>query len=109
MNPQSLSTLQAPTPATLKTNTLQSVQTILNYKFTNQALTWEALQAGGSSFPSEGTQVDGGKRLAIVGDVVLKLALMEDWYHSGASKGTNLHNFKGGGKWYTAGPATDKY
>lgn len=70
-----------------KADTLQSVETILVYHFKDRAPLWIALQAAGSFCPGEGISKDGSKRLAILGDAVLKLALVEDWYHSGAEKG----------------------
>lgn len=69
-----------------KPDTLQAVETILAYHFTDRNQLWTALQAAGSSYPGERTDTDGNKRLAILGDAVLKLALVEDWYHTGHVK-----------------------
>lgn len=65
-----------------KSNTLQAVETILNYHFINSELLWEALQAAGSLYPGEGLRAEGNKRLALVGDEVLGLVLKEHWYHT---------------------------
>lgn len=73
--------------ATQKADTLQAVETILNYHFHNPKLLWEALQAAGATYPGEGLRPNGNKRLALVGDEVLGLVLKEDWYHSGALLG----------------------
>lgn len=70
-----------------KSNTLQAVETILNYHFINSELLWEALQAAGSLYPGEGLRAEGNKRLALVGDEVLGLVLKEHWYHTGACLG----------------------
>ncbi|KAL9635981.1 MAG: hypothetical protein Q9164_003120 [Protoblastenia rupestris] len=82
------------------TPTVLALQKILRYKFTNASLLWEAVQAPGSivktgeittaglEYHSEGFQSmpDGNKRLAVVGDVALKMALVEEWYMSGKSR-----------------------
>lgn len=70
-----------------KADTLQAVEAILAYHFTDPTLLWTALQAAGSIYPGEVVIKDGSKRLAILGDAVLKLVLVEDWYRSGAAKG----------------------
>ena len=81
--------------------TVQSLQKILNYKFKNCQLLWEAVQApgavvrsgeiagAGSVRHSVGFErfPDGNRRLAIVGDVALKMALVEDWYTGNESRG----------------------
>ena len=71
---------------TRKAEAMEAVETIIQYHFKNKELLWEALQAAGASSSSTG---DGNKRLAIVGDAVLKLALMEDWYPTETVKGLN--------------------
>ncbi|KAL6719771.1 hypothetical protein ACLMJK_001692 [Lecanora helva] len=64
--------------------TFQAVETIISYHFTDKTLLRKALQAAGSiaSICNTGgvLDTDGNKRPAIVGDVVLKLVLVEEWY-----------------------------
>ncbi|KAL2058320.1 hypothetical protein ABVK25_001046 [Lepraria finkii] len=76
------------------TPTVRKLQNILGYKFNNAQYLWEAVQAPGSIIRSgeisgagtirhsAGWQrfPDGNRRLAVLGDTVLKLALVEDWY-----------------------------
>ncbi|KAL8731605.1 MAG: hypothetical protein Q9166_003293 [cf. Caloplaca sp. 2 TL-2023] len=66
---------------------VNGVQNIIGYRFNNLLLVWEALQAAGcvaqrQDFP------DGNKRLAVLGDIVLDLALAESWYASGEPRAT---------------------
>lgn len=82
-------------------DTVLTMQKILGYKFNKPKILWEALQAPGAIFRSGeisgaggirhsvGYQrlPDGNKRLAIVGDTVLKLALVEDWYKGEENRG----------------------
>ncbi|KAI4114977.1 MAG: hypothetical protein LQ345_004334 [Seirophora villosa] len=60
---------------------IAGIQDIIGYTFSDPALVWEAICAAGS-FTSGGnrTFADGNKRLAVLGDTVLQLALAEDWY-----------------------------
>ncbi|KAI4086121.1 MAG: hypothetical protein LQ348_003658 [Seirophora lacunosa] len=57
------------------------IQDIIGHTFSDPALVWEAVCAAGS-FTSGGDRTfpDGNKRLAVLGDTVLQLALAEDWY-----------------------------
>ena len=83
-------------------STVARLQTIIGYKFKNAQLGWEAVQAPGS-ITREGETVhartikhtavgfetlpDGNKRLAVVGDTALRLALCEDWYLGDEARG----------------------
>lgn len=81
--------------------TVRKVQGIIGYKFKNAQYLWEAVQAPGSIVRSgeivgPGTErhsvgfqslPDGNRRLAVLGDTVLKLALVEDWYKGEAVRG----------------------
>lgn len=69
-----------------KTN---AAETIIGYEFEDRFLLWEALQAAGSGVVSAGGHrfIDGNKTLAMVGDTVLKLVLIEDMYQGGHSRG----------------------
>ena len=72
-----------------KDTTIRAVETLIQYRFRNAALLWEALQVPGSGTVGAGKTkpADGNKRLAIVGDAALRLALAEDWYPGGTPKG----------------------
>ena len=64
---------------------ISKVQRIIGYKFNDQCLLREALQCPGAGSDEIGTRYissEGNKRLAIIGDVVLKLAIAEEWYKS---------------------------
>ncbi|KAL8923098.1 MAG: hypothetical protein Q9208_004782 [Pyrenodesmia sp. 3 TL-2023] len=57
------------------------IQGITGYTFSDGSLVWEAVSAAGSIISGGGRRfADGNKRLAILGDTVLQLALAEDWY-----------------------------
>ncbi len=82
--------------------TIRKLQNRIGYKFKNAQYLWEAVQAPGSIVRSgevlgAGTErhsvgfesfPDGNRRLAVLGDTVLKLALVEDWYKGEAVRGT---------------------
>ena len=60
---------------------LHAVETLVQYRFHNRELLWEALQG-----PPAFVTPDGNKRLAIVGDAAIRLVLAEDWYPGRTSK-----------------------
>ena len=64
------------------TSAVQGVEAIINYHFAEPLILWEALQATGNGIVSVGARsfADGNMRLALVGDAILKLALLEEWY-----------------------------
>lgn len=80
---------------------VRQLQTRLDYKFRDVGLLWMAVQAPGAVLRSgeavgDATErhsvgfvriPDGNRRLAILGDTVLKLALVEDWYEGSESRG----------------------
>lgn len=70
-------------------NTKSQVEVIIAYTFTDPLILWEALQAAGSTVRSAGTRrfPDGNKRLAVLGDTVLKLVLVGEWYDSPDARG----------------------
>ena len=86
--------------ALLKAPTVRKLQSKIGYTFKNPQYLWEAVQAPGSGIhPDEvlgaGTErhsvgfqkfPDGNKRLAMLGDTTLKLALIEDWYKGQESR-----------------------
>ena len=70
-------------------NITGAVENIINYNFNDPLILWEALQAAGSTSRSAGTRrfPDGNKRLAVLGDTILKLVLVQEWYDSADVRG----------------------
>ena len=63
---------------------LANVQVIIGYTFSDPLLLRQALTAPGSHT----NPPDGNRRLALLGDAVLKLALLERWHQTpGATRG----------------------
>ncbi|EGX50819.1 hypothetical protein AOL_s00054g905 [Orbilia oligospora ATCC 24927] len=64
------------------------VENIIGYKFSNSDLLTEALEASGRAYThdTEGG-ADGNKRLALVGDAILTLIQLDQWYPSSDSRG----------------------
>jgi hypothetical protein len=58
-----------------KNDAIAGAQTIIGHTFTNSELCWEALQA-----KAAGGYTEGNKRLALVGDAVLRLLIIKSWY-----------------------------
>ena len=69
---------------------VQGAENAIRYQSSDTDLIWEALQAAGSGVLSIGGRplMDGNKRLALLGDASLKLALVEDWYGGVEARGT---------------------
>lgn len=67
------------------------IEAIIGYTFDDPLKLWEALQAAGSGICSAGDRrfADGNKRLAVVGDAILRLVLVEDWYKSLSVRGVS--------------------
>ncbi|KAK6498286.1 hypothetical protein TWF506_004525 [Arthrobotrys conoides] len=63
-----------------------SVQKIIGYNFKRIHLLAEALEAAGRAVDHDTGSVDGNKRLALVGDAVLRLILVDEWYSSKGSR-----------------------
>ncbi len=70
-------------------NMTRGVESIIGYHFSDSMILWEALQAAGSTVRSAGTRrfPDGNKRLAVLGDTILKLVLVSEWYDSADVRG----------------------
>lgn len=68
---------------------IHGVEQIIGYSFTDPWMIWEALQAAGSPVNIIGNRrlVDGNKRLALLGDTVLQLALAETWLNANEPRG----------------------
>ncbi|KAL9626755.1 MAG: hypothetical protein Q9164_007801, partial [Protoblastenia rupestris] len=72
----------------IRTTKVRGLERVICYQFTGENSAWEALQAPGSTaFFSNGEGLhDGNKRLAVLGDTILRLALCDDWLKTGKSK-----------------------
>ncbi|KAH7111826.1 ribonuclease III domain-containing protein [Dendryphion nanum] len=72
----------------------ESLQDKLGYHFSNMSLLGEAFLAAGASVSRSDIEgpVQGNKRLALVGDAVLRLCILDDWYPKGTDteSGDNL-------------------
>ena len=67
----------------------QAIENIINYHFTSHEILKQALQAAGTSVsdPSVSGDREGNKRLALVGDALLRLVILDEWYPEGTSTG----------------------
>ena len=89
--------------------TVRKVESRIGYNFKHVPYLWGALQAPGSIVRSgeiedAGTErhsdgyqkvLDGNRRLAVLGDSVLRMAIVEEWYKKGeATRGTADCNFR---------------
>jgi ribonuclease-3 len=70
------------------TNTA-AIDDIIGYHFNRETLRNEALLAAGASVSRKDVQgpVQGNKRLALVGDAVWRLVLLDGWYPEGSNIG----------------------
>ena len=61
---------------------IEGVQDVIDYVFQDASSLWEALQAPGSvPYATDGRDLsNGNKRLALLGDAILKVGLLEEWY-----------------------------
>jgi ribonuclease-3 len=69
--------------------TLNSIQDRVDYHFHDSTLLKEAFLASGASVSSVDIEgpVKGNKRLALVSDAVLRLAVLDEWFESDTSTG----------------------
>ena len=67
----------------------KSLENQLKYSFHNIHLLNEAFIAAGAvkSRPDVEGDISGNKRLALIGDAVLRLSILEEWFPSGESTG----------------------
>ncbi|KAH4303317.1 hypothetical protein HBH64_074150 [Parastagonospora nodorum] len=65
----------------------KSIQDRVDYHFHDSTLLREAFLAAGAPISSKDIEgpVKGNKRLALVGDAVLRLAVLDEWFESGTS------------------------
>lgn len=61
---------------------INGVQNVTGHTFLDASILWEALQAPGApAYAANGRNFsNGNKRLALIGDAVLKVVLLETWY-----------------------------
>ena len=76
---------------------VSGVEKIIGHQFADRHKLWEALQAAGSPVRFIGARSipDGQKRLAMIGDSVLKLALIGHWYLGNEARGEKMHHLQG--------------
>lgn len=75
---------------------LQSFQDYLHYSFKNATLLEEAFIAAGaviSRHDVDGPKA-GNKRLALVGDAVLRLCVLDEWFPKGESTGKSFATYQ---------------
>ncbi|KAL2040771.1 hypothetical protein N7G274_006229 [Stereocaulon virgatum] len=74
--------------ATTQASKIRGVENIIGYKFNDPLILWEALQPAGSGVTFAGSRrfLEGNKRLAMLGDAVLNVALLDDWYGGAGSR-----------------------
>jgi ribonuclease III len=64
------------------------VDQVIGYTFTDKSLRDDALVADYAPV-SDGSK-EGNKRLALIGDALLQLVILDEWYPSGKSIGISL-------------------
>ncbi|KAL9128315.1 MAG: hypothetical protein Q9217_002993 [Psora testacea] len=69
------------------------VENIIGYTFVDVSILWEALQVPGANrYDIGGRNLDNGnKRLALLGDTILKTVLIDEWYRTMASRAQGNH------------------
>lgn len=71
------------------------IQGLIGYRFTHESLLEEALVTAGNEHPCNETEAGkpANKRLALVGDAVLRLAIVDHWWEQGdTSRRTSCAN-----------------
>lgn len=72
---------------------VQGVQNVIGYTFADPYLVREAVSAAGSIVAAGPRRFpNGNKRLALLGDTILQLALAEDWYDGTEPRGMRDHS-----------------
>ena len=69
-------------PLKNKQQMIGDVQAIIAYTFHDGDILWEALHVPGAMLSATGNRnlSDGNKRLALLGDAIMKAALLINWY-----------------------------
>lgn len=72
----------------LPDNSRQELERKIGHIFADPNLLWEALQAHGNGVVQIGIRKvqDGNKKMAMLGDTILQLAVLRDWFDSGDSR-----------------------
>ena len=67
----------------------QGAENVIGYTFNDRDIFWEALQAAGSGVTRIGGRpiLAGNKRLAMLGDAIAQVVLLEEWYASVETQG----------------------
>lgn len=76
---------------TTRETTTTAGQVLTGYMFNDDELLWEAAQASGSNVAH--IYPEGNKRLAMIGDVVLKLIVLEDLRPRNMNRGMDNHSY----------------
>lgn len=68
------------------------LENTIQYHFTDKALLQEALLTSGNDHPCNAVEVGkpANKRLALVGDAVLRLAIVDHWWEEGETSRSRL-------------------
>lgn len=74
---------------------IHDLEEMVDYEFTNNRFAGESLQTAGSYIPGIPAGPTGNKRLALVGDAVLRLVLTVDEYNRGLSRGEQVDQDEG--------------
>ena len=75
---------------------ITKVESVIGYTFIDSDLLWEALQAPGSGVVKAGTKPgsrylpEGNRRLAVYGDALLQLIIIEDWLEENVARCKSL-------------------
>jgi hypothetical protein len=79
-------------PVATAPQAVDHLQTVLAYQFANPMYLVEALGAAGSGYNINPNTVaiDGNKRLAQLGDAIMKVVVLDDWYASATERGTSI-------------------
>ncbi|KAI9870795.1 MAG: hypothetical protein M1823_008637, partial [Watsoniomyces obsoletus] len=65
---------------------IAALESIIDYSFADSNIAWEALQ-----LPGNGFSIDGNRRLAVIGDLIIDMILAQQWYSSGADRAKWAH------------------
>ena len=81
--------LNSGTMAQSKTQKIQAVEAMINHQFQDPDVLWEALHVPGAIVRDGGGRnyAEGNKRLAFLGDFIMKAALSSQWYTTGDTRG----------------------
>ena len=75
-----------------KEEVLREIDEMCEYRFSNANMCWEIVQGKGAAGFTEGN-----KRLALLGDALLRSQLLRKWYPTGQTTGKSLKGVVRGG------------